>query len=74
MKRFLLAAFLLLGACAFGETNEVLRAQTSEESARVQCAALTKSGTQCKRKAVPGGKFCRQHQKIAEKKAKKASK
>lgn len=36
----------------------------------MQCEALTKSGTQCKRKALPGGKLCRQHQKIAEKKAK----
>lgn len=31
---------------------------------RKQCEAITKSGTRCKRNAVPGGKFCRQHQRI----------
>ena len=69
MKRFLIVAFVFFGACAFGETNEVARAQASAAPARVQCEALTKSGTQCKRKAVLGGKLCRQHQKIVEKKA-----
>lgn len=71
MKRVLIAAILLLGASAFGETNEVARAKAEQAPARVQCEALTKSGTQCKRKALLGGKLCRQHQKIAEKKAKK---
>lgn len=42
----------------------------AETPARVQCEAVTKSGTQCKRKALSGGKLCRQHQKIADKKAK----
>ena len=33
---------------------------------RTQCEAITKSGTRCKRNAIPGGKLCRQHQKIAD--------
>lgn len=33
---------------------------------RQQCEAVTKSGNRCKRNAVPGGKLCRQHQKIAD--------
>lgn len=69
MKRVLIAVMLLLGASAFGETNEVARAQAEKAPERVQCEALTKSGTQCKRKALPGGKLCRQHQKIADKKS-----
>lgn len=31
---------------------------------RAQCAALTKSGTRCKRNAAPGENLCRQHLKI----------
>lgn len=34
------------------------------ERSRWQCAAVTKSGTRCKRKAVPGERLCRQHKKI----------
>lgn len=71
MKRVIIVALMLLGASSFGETNEVARAQAEKAPERVQCEALTKSGTQCKRKALLGGKLCRQHQKIAEKKAKK---
>ena len=33
---------------------------------RTQCEAVTKSGTRCKRNAVPGRKLCRQHQKILD--------
>lgn len=73
MSKLLLMVALILGASAYGETNEVACAQSSEAPARVQCEALTKSGTQCKRKAIPDGKLCRQHQKIAEKKAKESS-
>ena len=32
---------------------------------RQQCEAVTKSGSRCKRNAVPGKKLCRQHLKIA---------
>ena len=28
---------------------------------RVQCWAQTKSGTRCKRRAAPGGRYCRPH-------------
>lgn len=38
---------------------------------RQQCEAVTKSGNRCKRNAAPGVKLCRQHQKIAAKKAKR---
>ena len=31
---------------------------------RHQCEAVTKSGNRCKRNSIPGGRFCRQHQKI----------
>ena len=34
------------------------------ERSRWQCVAVTKSGTRCKRKAVPGERLCRQHKKI----------
>lgn len=35
---------------------------------RQQCEAVTKSGNRCKRNAVSGGKLCRQHQKISDRK------
>ena len=31
---------------------------------RQQCEAVTKSGNRCKRNSIPGGKLCRQHQRI----------
>jgi len=34
----------------------------------MQCQALTISGNQCSRKALPNGRFCGQHQKIYERK------
>jgi len=34
----------------------------------MECKALTKSGTQCARKAEPGSKYCWQHQNYDEKK------
>ena len=36
---------------------------------RQQCEAVTKSGKRCKRNAVSGEKLCRQHLKIAKRKA-----
>ena len=33
----------------------------TETASESQCAATTKSGAQCKRKAVQGGKYCAQH-------------
>ena len=35
---------------------------------RQQCEAITKSGNRCKRNAVAGGKLCRQHQRINDRK------
>ena len=35
-----------------------------DKQSRHQCEAVTKSGTRCKRNSLPGGKPCRQHQKI----------
>ena len=35
-----------------------------DKQSRRQCEAITKSGTRCKRNSLPGGKLCRQHQKI----------
>ncbi len=37
------------------------RRQTSTDSRDQQCQAITKKGTQCKRKAQPGSKYCWQH-------------
>ena len=35
---------------------------------RHQCEAVTKSGNRCKRNSLPGGKLCRQHQRISDRK------
>lgn len=39
---------------------------SQEAFAQNQCIALTKKGTQCKRKASEGSDYCFQHKKIAE--------
>ena len=41
---------------------------TEDKQARHQCEAVTKSGTRCKRNSIPGGKLCRQHQRIRSRK------
>ena len=33
-----------------------------------RCEAITKSGNRCKRNSVAGGKLCRQHQRISDRK------
>ena len=38
------------------------------KSPHQQCEAITKSGSRCKRNAVSGGKLCRQHQRIGDRK------
>ena len=35
---------------------------------RQRCEAITKSGNRCKRNSVGGGKLCRQHQRISDRK------
>lgn len=34
---------------------------TRRTEVKAQCCALTKAGTPCRQKAVPGTRFCRQH-------------
>jgi hypothetical protein len=43
--------------------QSVGKQQTSTDTQSQQCQAITKKGTQCKRKAVPGSKYCWQHSK-----------
>ena len=68
MKRvgLILAVGCLALSCPAAEasTNVVTNVVTS--AARTQCEARTKSGTRCKRNALPGEKLCRQHKKIEE--------
>ncbi|MBN2357734.1 hypothetical protein JXO59_16605, partial [candidate division KSB1 bacterium] len=35
---------------------------TEKKQQSNRCQAITKKGTRCKRKALPGSKYCRQHQ------------
>lgn len=57
-----LACQALSCPAAEASTNAVNTVASS--AARTQCEARTKSGTRCKRNALPGGKLCRQHKKI----------
>ena len=84
MKGMAFAGMMLVVAAGFAATNDVAKvtavsASTNAPAAkacvartetRAQCEAITKSGARCKRNAAPGAKLCRQHQKIAETKAK----
>ena len=76
MKSGCLLVLVACGAallCSASTTNTVsaVAAATSTNAPaaklpRTQCVATTKSGTRCKRNAVPGHKLCRQHQKIKQ--------
>ena len=76
MKAVLSVWCLVLSAMAgFAEpvmtdttTNAVVQVAMTNEVH--QCEAITLSGNRCKRRAIPGGKCCRQHEKIIEKKKK----
>lgn len=46
----------------------------SEQPEVVRCEAITKAGTRCKRKAMAGKKYCKQHQKIKDREAEAVSK
>lgn len=82
MKLRLFFFFILFGSFLFSETATSLScaqevvSPTAELSAdssnkeNARCIAITKSGKQCKRKSTPGSDFCKQHEKIAEKKRK----
>ena len=52
MKTLTLIGCLLMAGIAIADTN------TTE---RVQCAAQTRSGARCKRKAAQGERYCKQH-------------
>ena len=59
---FLLVFVVALSARAEDEPKAV--SSTNDVAAvvqRVQCHSVTKSGNKCKRKAVPGKLYCRQH-------------
>ena len=69
-------ALVLFGSCLADEaagslTNGVVKVGASCSVSnspvlklpRQQCEAMTKSGTRCKRNAVPGERLCRQHKK-----------
>ena len=43
-------------------TNVRVRVKNDDNAMRVQCDAKTKKGDRCKRKALPGGTKCWQHQ------------
>ena len=47
---------------AVAATNAQVRAKNDDNAKRVQCDAKTKKGDRCKRKALPGGTKCWQHQ------------
>lgn len=79
MKRVVLSIVVMLSAAlsglaasaqanAFPSVASVTSATNTPAAKlpRQQCEAVTKSGNRCKRNAVPGGKLCRQHQKIAD--------
>lgn len=57
----------VLGVAAVATATNASAAGASHQ----QCEAITKSGNRCKRNAVPGGKLCRQHQKIVDLKSAK---
>jgi hypothetical protein len=61
MRTLLVAVMVALAAPA---TADPPRQQDAVEraAAKSQCQAKTKKGTQCKRAAKPGSKFCWQHQ------------
>ena len=59
---FLLAFAVALSARAGGEPKVVSSTNgVAAVAQRVQCHSVTKSGNRCKRKAVPGKLYCRQH-------------
>ncbi len=43
------------------DTSTKQQLKTKGEMTSQQCQAITKKGTQCKRKAEPGSKYCWQH-------------
>ena len=65
MKRMMLLLLIATGTSvcyADAATNSVPAVvQSTNAMCRVQCWAQTKSGNRCKRRAVSGERYCRQH-------------
>ena len=53
-------------SCPWAEASTNAVTNVVSSVVRTQCEARTKSGTRCKRNALPGEKLCRQHKKIEE--------
>ena len=68
MIRFALVLALTCAAfsCPAAEASTNAVTAVASPAARTQCEARTKSGTRCKRNALPGERLCRQHKKIEE--------
>ena len=64
-----IVSLVLCAICAETTTNNVTEVASTNKVMR--CEAITKSGNQCKRRALCGKKFCRQHEKMVEKAGKK---
>ena len=60
MKKILFLLMLAIPAMLDAEEER------SGQPEVVRCEAITKAGTRCKRKAMTGGKYCKQHQKIKD--------
>ena len=78
MVACILCAFAVAGDNVNTSTNGVRRvnvalaggkAKRSKPSKDGRCEAITKSGNRCKRKAVAGERYCRQHLKMEEARA-----
>ena len=52
----------------YSSAESSLSKAAEDKLPRRQCEAITKSANRCKRNAVPGGKLCRQHQRISGRK------
>lgn len=63
MKRILLLLVLAMPLMLGAEEEK------AKEPEVVRCEAITKAGTRCKRKAMAGKKYCKQHQKIKDREA-----
>ena len=68
MKLFVtvLALTCAVLSCPWAEASTNAVSNVVSSVVRTQCEARTKSGTRCKRNALPGEKLCRQHKKIEE--------
>ena len=65
MKKMIVLFLIATGmsVCHADAATNSLQAvvQSTNVTARVQCLAQTKSGNRCKRRAVSGERYCRQH-------------